>query len=99
MDERPRLARLLDAACGRHPDKIAIVSGDRQLSYAELRAMAAHLAGTLTAAGLAGDRIATLLPNGPELIGILSIDQLPLTHSGKLDHTALAANFASTRDR
>src|SRR4029453_10420280 len=27
-----------------------------------------RLAGTLTAAGLAGDRIATLLPNGPELI-------------------------------
>jgi long-chain acyl-CoA synthetase len=68
MDERPRLARLLDAACGRHPEKIAIVGGDRQLSYAELRDMAARLAGTLTAAGLAGDRIATLLPNGPELI-------------------------------
>jgi long-chain acyl-CoA synthetase len=68
MDERPRLARLLDAACVHHPDKIAIVSGDRRLSYAELREKAARLAGTFTAADLAGDRIATLLPNGPELI-------------------------------
>jgi len=29
---------------------------------------------------------------------ILSIDHLPLTHSGKIDHAALAAHFASTRD-
>src|SRR5262249_15474989 len=28
---------------------------------------------------------------------ILAIDQLPLTHSGKIDHAALAAHFASTR--
>jgi len=68
MDERPHLARLLDAACERHPDKIAIVSGDRQVSCADLRETAARLAGTLADAGLAGDRIATLLPNGPELI-------------------------------
>ena len=67
MDGPVRLAPLLDDACARHPDKIAIASGDRRLSFAGLRERAAHCA-ALADAGLAGERVATLLPNSPELI-------------------------------
>src|SRR5262245_40408687 len=63
-----RLAGLLDDACARHPDKPAIVSGGRELSYVGLRDLAARLAAALATAGLGGSRVATLLPNGPELV-------------------------------
>jgi long-chain acyl-CoA synthetase len=68
MDAPVRLARLLDDACTRHADKLAIACGDRRLSFAELRQLSARLGAALADAGLAGARVATLLPNGPELI-------------------------------
>jgi amino acid adenylation domain-containing protein len=46
---------------------VAIVDGDRQVTYAELRARAEHLAARLIAAGLArGDRVAVHLPKCAE---------------------------------
>ena len=65
MDGPVRLARLLDDACDRHPDKLAIASRDGRLSFAELRERAARLATAFSDADLAGERVATLLPNGP----------------------------------
>src|SRR5262245_63896840 len=63
-----RLARLLDDACDRHPGKLAIASRDDRLSFEQLRERAARLATAFADANLAGERVATLLPNGPELI-------------------------------
>ena len=68
MSSPVALAHLLDEACARHPDKLAVAAGARRLSYAELDAMAARLATAFAGAGLAGERIATLLPNSPELL-------------------------------
>lgn len=62
------LAQLLDSAVARHPDKTAVVCAERQLTFAALRDLGARLAASFSAAGLAGERIATLLPNGPELL-------------------------------
>jgi len=63
-----RVARLLDGACERKPAAAALVGGEGAVSYAELRDMAARLAAAFADAGLAGERVATLLPNGVELI-------------------------------
>lgn len=63
-----RLDDLLADACARHPDKVALVAGERRLTFSELRDEARRLAASLTDAGMAGERVATLLPNGPELI-------------------------------
>jgi long-chain acyl-CoA synthetase len=63
-----RLAHLLDDACDRCPDKLAVAAGDRRLSFRELRDMAQRLAASFTDAGLAGERVATLLGNRPELL-------------------------------
>jgi long-chain acyl-CoA synthetase len=62
------LSGLLDASRARHPEKIAVTCGARQLTYAELDDAAQRLASALVDAGLTGDRVATLLPNGPELL-------------------------------
>ncbi|MEW6269940.1 MAG: class I adenylate-forming enzyme family protein [Thermodesulfobacteriota bacterium] len=64
----PSLARLLDEPRARHPAKLAVACGDRQVSYAELDDLAQCLATALADAGLAGERLATLLPNGIELV-------------------------------
>src|SRR5262245_23320712 len=63
-----RLARLLDDSCARHPDKLAVVSADQRVSFRELDHLAGRLATSLADAGLAGERVATLLPNSPELL-------------------------------
>ncbi|HEY8514760.1 MAG TPA: class I adenylate-forming enzyme family protein [Candidatus Binatia bacterium] len=64
----PSLSQLLDEPRSRHPDKLAVATSDRQLSYAELDDLARRLAASFADAGLAGQRVATLLPNGIELI-------------------------------
>jgi len=62
------IACLLDAGLARDPGALAVASGDRRLSYAELDDLAGRVATALADAGLAGERLATLLPNGPELV-------------------------------
>ncbi|HZR79875.1 MAG TPA: class I adenylate-forming enzyme family protein [Candidatus Binatia bacterium] len=68
MDAAPTLARLLDDALERRPDEPAVVCGDHATSFAELRELSLRLAGAFAAAGLRGERVATLLPNGVELL-------------------------------
>jgi len=56
---------LLGDACWRHGERIAVVCGDEQLSYAELGRQAERLAAFLAAdLGLVrGDRVAVMMPN------------------------------------
>ncbi|HZV08277.1 MAG TPA: AMP-binding protein, partial [Novosphingobium sp.] len=65
----------LDAACWpdrlalRFGERLALADGARQVSYADLAARSAALAGALAARGLAaGDRVAALMLNGAPLI-------------------------------
>ncbi len=51
------------------PDKTAILHGDRQLTYGEMAHLAARVARALEASGVgAGDRVAFLCPNVPEML-------------------------------
>jgi amino acid adenylation domain-containing protein len=59
----------LEEAAERWPDKVALIAGDRQLTYAELDAASNQLARGLIAAGLGrGDRIAIYLDNRAETV-------------------------------
>lgn len=52
-----------------YPDKVAIVHGDREVSYGEMADHATRLARALRASGIeAGDRVAYLCPNIPEML-------------------------------
>jgi acyl-CoA synthetase (AMP-forming)/AMP-acid ligase II len=56
------------------PDQAALISPDdgRALTYEELRERVGTLAGRLAAAGVRrGDRVALVVPNGPELVQLL----------------------------
>jgi len=51
------------------PDKIAVIYGNRRLSYAQLAADVERMAGALRASGVEpGDRVAYLMPNLPEML-------------------------------
>ena len=57
----------LEESARRHPDHLAIVSGERRLSYAELADAIARGAGALRERGVrAGDVVSCQLPNVPE---------------------------------
>ena len=62
------------------PDRVAIVYGDRRLSYAGFAEGAQRLASALRASAIApGDRVAYLLPNVPELL--VAHFGVPLAHA------------------
>jgi fatty-acyl-CoA synthase len=59
----------LDRSADVFPDKIAIVHGERRLTYREFAAEATRVARALQASGVQpGDRVAYLAPNIPELL-------------------------------
>ncbi|AZO78044.1 MULTISPECIES: (2,3-dihydroxybenzoyl)adenylate synthase [unclassified Bosea (in: a-proteobacteria)] len=61
------LTRILDTQRQERPDAIAVICGDRQLSYAELDRRASNLASRLSEAGLGqGDTALVQLPNCAE---------------------------------
>jgi 2-furoate---CoA ligase len=65
------LARNLDYAAERHPEREAVVDGDVRLSFAELRGRAARLAGGLDELGLErGERLAAVLRNRHETVAL-----------------------------
>jgi long-chain acyl-CoA synthetase len=67
MNDSP--SALFDASRRLHADRTALIFGDRRWSYHDLDELAGRLAGALDAAGIgAGDRVAFLLPNCPELV-------------------------------
>lgn len=59
------LAGLLGVHAG---DRDALVHAGRRWSYAELAAASGSLAAAMAGDGLAGERVALLLPNGPEVV-------------------------------
>ncbi|MBA4186631.1 MAG: acid--CoA ligase [Planctomycetaceae bacterium] len=65
-------ATILEESANRHADRIAVTAGTQSLTYAALADRVARLAGGLVSLGLRpGDRIATLLPNGFDLVTTL----------------------------
>ncbi|MGB6038724.1 MAG: AMP-binding protein, partial [Gordonia sp. (in: high G+C Gram-positive bacteria)] len=61
--------RFLDRAAEVHPEKQAVIDGDRQLTYGEFAAAATRLAHALRASGIeAGDRVAYLATNSLEML-------------------------------
>ncbi|HEX5344069.1 MAG TPA: Pls/PosA family non-ribosomal peptide synthetase [Duganella sp.] len=63
------LADLLEASAVRHPDRTALIFGERSLSYGELNAQADLVAARLIAAGVQPGQIVGLwLPRGIELL-------------------------------
>jgi long-chain acyl-CoA synthetase len=67
-----RLERVLAAHAVRRPEKIAVSSGQRRLTYAELYDSSQGLAAGLQYAGVRpGDRVLVYLPNGVEFVQLL----------------------------
>ena len=61
--------RFLERSAAVYPDKVAIVHGDRRMTYREFAGEATRLARALQASGIEpGDRVAYLCPNIPELL-------------------------------
>ena len=61
--------RFLERSAEVYPDKVAIVHGDRRTTYRAFAGEATRLARALQASGIeAGDRVAYLCPNIPELL-------------------------------
>ena len=66
--ESPTLAGLLTPHVREEPDRTALVERGTRWTYADLTAAADGLASRLVDAGLAGERIAFMLPNGSEAV-------------------------------
>src|SRR4051812_42066873 len=63
------LAHNVVLAAARHPHRPALRLGDRTWTYAEVDAMSARVAASLTADGLRpGDRVGLMLPNVPAFV-------------------------------
>jgi amino acid adenylation domain-containing protein len=70
-DERS-LAALFDAAAKRHPDSVALISGEEELRYGELRKRAGRLAAYLRSAGIAREAVVGIcLERSPECVAAL----------------------------
>ena len=70
----------LERAADVFPQRNAVTYGPRRESYRELAASAQRLAGALTMSGIAaGDRVAYLLPNLPEML--VAQFGVPLAHA------------------
>jgi non-ribosomal peptide synthetase component E (peptide arylation enzyme) len=62
----PNLVHLLRRSAAAHAERVAIKIDDRGLSYSQLDAAAARVAGLLRAKGMQpGDRVGIMLPNVP----------------------------------
>jgi len=60
---------VLDRTCGYYRDQVAIIDGDRRLTYAELRDLSDRLGSALLSLGLSkGERVGLLMPNCLEFI-------------------------------
>jgi long-chain acyl-CoA synthetase len=89
------LATNLTETARRLPEQAAIRVDGNSVSYAQLHAMAARVAGQLKAAGIEpGDRVAVILPNVPAfpavyfgilLAGGIVVPMNPLLKSGEID--------------
>ncbi len=65
----PSLVALFEESVRAAPRKVATLCRDHTLTYAELHGIANRLANSLTTLGVEpGDRVAVMLPNGPDFI-------------------------------
>jgi long-chain acyl-CoA synthetase len=63
--------RGINGVARQNPDRIALVAGDRRITFGELDADANRVAHALTRAGVrAGDRVAVMLQNRPEVFAV-----------------------------
>ncbi|NYI08243.1 (2,3-dihydroxybenzoyl)adenylate synthase [Allostreptomyces psammosilenae] len=91
---------MLRARAVAHPDRVAVVSGDRRWTYAELDARAIWLAAAWHRRGLrAGDRVVVQLPNTAEFLevifalfrlGALPVYALPSHRHSEITHFCTA---------
>ena len=83
------LAVLLEESTEKHPEKPALILGNRVLDYAGLRAAAKKFANALVSMGVEpGDKVAIMLPNVPEYVisyyGILNAGAVAVPLNGLL---------------
>src|SRR5438874_9777493 len=65
------IARALDAAAERHPDRPFILTDDRTFTYAEVQHWSERVAAGLVALGVApGDHVALVMANYPEYLAV-----------------------------
>jgi fatty-acyl-CoA synthase len=66
------LSGALDAVAAEHPERAYVIADGDERTYADVVAWSWRIARGLVAAGVgAGDRVALLLPNGPELVAAI----------------------------
>jgi len=68
MDSAQGVAGLIASGVTAHPDKTAIIDRGRPFSYAFLEQTVSRLADLFHSQGLAGERVALMLPNGLEVL-------------------------------
>ena len=63
------LGKMLAESAGKYAERVAVIHGDRRITYRELERAACALANHLRSHGLGkGDKVALMLPNCPEFI-------------------------------
>jgi long-chain acyl-CoA synthetase len=63
------LGKMLAESAGKYAERVAVIHGDRKMTYRELERAACALANHLRALGLGqGDKVALMLPNCPEFV-------------------------------
>src|SRR3989339_1457564 len=63
------LGKMLAESAGNYAERVAVVFGDRKMTYRELERAACALANHLRSLGLGqGDKVALMLPNCPEFV-------------------------------
>ena len=67
---RMTVADLLDERAGEQPGKLLVACGGERRTYRQAADVAAGLAATLAEAGVAGERVAFLVPNRMERIDL-----------------------------
>ncbi len=84
---------------GKHPDKLAIIDGERRITYRELSERISRFNGGLLSLGLsAGDRIATIAGNSAEFIetilgpGFIGVKSVPVNWHLKKDEIEYVLN-------
>ncbi len=84
----------LQRAAGVYPDKVALIHGDRRITYAELYRRCKRLASALANAGVGpGDTVAVMAPNVPALLechyGVPMLGAVVNTINTRLDAPAI----------